>query len=93
MRQPWKGVPLVDLKPAWVAIGSEWGAGVSFNCPTHHNHRLILFFHFGMGGYDGAGPNLYTRYGDSWPTLTLSQAIFEPGCFSGHLIDGQLEWG
>lgn len=88
-------IPLKYLHPAWVPWGDEWGAGVSFDCPTHGPPcRPNIFFSNGMSGHDlkvrDARRPLYFRWGSAFHELTVLELVKLGTCFLGWLADGEL---
>lgn len=82
---------LDGCQPDWVRAGKSWGAGVSWLCPVHKNHRLILMFANPCDGYDALPESngKHIRTGSSFTTLTIVQKLELGECFSGFLVDGQ----
>jgi hypothetical protein len=94
-------VSLLELDPHWTVIDeTRRGMGVSFECPTHRNHRLAVGF---TNPIDGGPPfeknALWVRTGESFATLTLvpsidaSETIWgNPGtpCWHGHITSGEV---
>lgn len=50
IQAPPQPVPLVDLEPEWLTVGTTLGAGVKFKCPCRrlgigdHQHTLTVLF-------------------------------------------------
>lgn len=106
---------LLELEPRW-ARGTRWddangtqhydtscrqGMGITFDCPTHRDHRLAIFFE---NPVDGLPPqhgerNLWKREGDSFEILTVTPSIdasehhfgHNGQCWHGHITHGTID--
>lgn len=88
---------LSELNPSWV-VGDvmkcfpmeRGGMGLSFDCPVHRNHRLVVMF---SNPIDGQPPvsdqNLWHRDGEDFESLTLGPSI-DSNCWHGHIVNGEV---
>ena len=102
---------LTELNPRWV-IGDRYdtqdgtqhfdlsgrhGMGISFKCPVHKEHRLVVFFENPLDGLPAQyGKNLWKRDGNSFDTITLTPSIdasgnvMWPDCWHGFIKHGDV---
>jgi hypothetical protein len=94
---------LTDLNPRWIGFkDATLHYGVSFDCPTDRNRRLVVHFQppIDPEGWLQRGVAIPTdreqfvwnRQGDTFETLTLSPSVdaSKYGLWHGHIRNGEI---
>lgn len=94
---------LSELEPKWCSdADGRHGMGLSFLCPVHRTHRLVVGFTVPVDG--GTPMNgyqfLWDRKGDTFDTLTLGPSVDASGarhydniktpCWHGFITNGEI---
>lgn len=83
-------IPLAELGPKWITVGTRRGVGVSFRCP-HCTARIRVFF---CNPIDGGPPALgggdWVREGANLDHLTVSPRIDIAEHWCGHIVSGEV---
>ena len=72
------------------------GMGLSFDCPVHRNHRLVVMFVNPIDDMpkDSTTKHLWSRTGDTFLNMTLSPSIDAStnfsGCWHGYVRNGEI---
>ena len=96
---------LTELEPKWCVDVNEGrhGMGLSFLCPVHRNHKLVVMFANPIDGGAASKSDKYLwhREGDTFETLTLGPSIDASGhqlwdtiefksCWHGFIRNGEV---
>ncbi len=92
---------LTELNPRWCAAGRQdgRGMGMSFDCPVHLEHRLVVMFANPLDGLPActAAKWLWKRTGDTFDNITLvpsvdasSNVVLETPCWHGFIKNGEI---
>jgi hypothetical protein len=98
---------LLELEPRWTMSGDSavprHGMGLSFLCPVHRDHRLVVMFENPIDGLPNCQQSRYRwhRHGETFETLTLGPSIdassgarhhdqIETPCWHGFIEDGHI---
>jgi hypothetical protein len=73
------------------------GGGLSFDCPAHRDHRLVVFFENPIDGLppEQSVPHRWQRTGETFETLTLAPSVnaqvADPTCWHGFIANGEIQ--
>jgi|ERR1700674_2383428 len=69
------------------------GGGISFICPQHGTHRLVVWFENPVDGLppEATAEHRWTRIGETFDTMTLTPSINAPTCWHGHITNGEIQ--